>query len=229
MTTPSAASLSTRESDIRYAMRLFAEYCSGDLAPVLPVAFPAAEFPSLVPIAHKLLSALLAHQRIICFFIHFRLVRTPPPHPASVRTEPLFLPAFILYDCLPTLWADVGIPRPWMPPQVRLYCICRQVQHFRNRHSAFALLLQTADPAHIFIRHIKHLLIIRRFVGGFIHPPAQKYLPAAISVRFLIQKPAVYEPPHYTEIWRLFWIPMKEKKIVSNLIIFRVDNLRIQS
>ena len=120
---PSDTSLSTSESDTRYVMRLSAEYCSGRSAPVLPIAFPAAEFPSLVPIAHKLLPALLAYQRVICFFIHLRLVRVPPPHPASVRTEPFFLPAFVLRDRLSALRAGVGILRPRMPPQVGLHCI----------------------------------------------------------------------------------------------------------
>jgi hypothetical protein len=42
-----------------------------------------------------------------------------------------------------------------MPPQVGLHCIQWQAQHFRNRSGTLPLLLQAADPFHIFIRHIK--------------------------------------------------------------------------
>ncbi len=167
-------------------MRLSTEYCSGRFAPVLPVAFPAAEFPSLVPIAHKLLPALLAYQRVICFFIHLRLVCAPPPHPASVRTEPFFFPAFVLRDRFPTLRAGVDILRPRMPPQVGLHCIQRQAQHFCDCSDTFPLLFQAADPAHIFIRHIKAPPHHTEICGRLYTPSGIKYLPPL--------------SPHYTEI-----------------------------
>ena len=116
-----------------------AECGSSGFAPVFPIAFPATEFPPLVSIAHKLLSALLAHQRVICFLIQFLLVGIPPSHPAPIRAEPLFFPALILDDRFPTLWADMGIRRSRMPPQVRLYRIDWQVQFFCDCRGTFSL------------------------------------------------------------------------------------------
>ena len=194
-----------------YMMRLSAEYCSSRPAPVLPIAFPAAELPFLVPIAHKLLPALLAYQRVICFFVHLRLVCVPPPHPAPVRAEFLFLPAFVLHDCLPALLAGVGILRPRMPPQIGLHCIQRQAQHFCDCSGTFPLLFQAADPDHIFIRHIKAPPHHTEISGRLYTPSGIKYLPPL--------------SPHYTEIWAA----VRRGVFLKNFSILSVDNLRIQS
>ena len=49
-----------------------------------------AVFTTVVSIAHKLLSAFLTNEGVVCFSINGILVRVPPSHTALIRAELLF-------------------------------------------------------------------------------------------------------------------------------------------
>ena len=57
------------------------------------IAFTGAVFACVSCIDHKLLSAILAPERAVCFFVDRIAVAVPPRHTALVRTEEFRLSA----------------------------------------------------------------------------------------------------------------------------------------
>ena len=75
---------------------------------------------------------MLTDQRVICLFVHLILVAVPVCHPAFVRAELLFLPAWVLLDRLTALLANGYTFRRWMAAQMGLHRIRRKIQDVCN-------------------------------------------------------------------------------------------------
>ena len=69
---------------------------------------PAAVFSVFIAIALKLLSAVLAHQIIICFSVDILLVAVPPCHPAGIGAKFLLPATFGLHQRSAAIFAGFG-------------------------------------------------------------------------------------------------------------------------
>ena len=93
------------------------------------IAGSTAEFTTVISIAYKLLSTLLANEGVICFFVNFLGVGVPPEVTAFVRAEFLFSSSRGLRHECTASFATASIGDIRVAANMRAYGIRRKMEY----------------------------------------------------------------------------------------------------